>query len=310
MNDPLVSIALCTYNGEKYLIEQLETLVMQTYPNLEIIAVDDGSKDTTVAILKQYEAKYPNFKVYQNDKNLGYIKNFEKAISLCTGDYIALSDQDDIWDLSKISVMVDAIADNLLLYHDSVFITENGESMNRKMTDIRNFYQGTDSRVFLLENCVSGHAMFFKRELLSIAGKFDTSIFHDWWLVYAASNNGKVGFILDCLVKYRQHTQANTNILRLDRKQTKKRDSLLQIEKEQRRIEIFAAYPHNNFQPFKAKLLRHSTARMTSYFSVSLAFFIFISRSKLLFIQRKSSLSKMNFILKYAWGYRLKQGLK
>ena len=310
MENALVSIALCTYNGEKYLIEQLETLVHQTYSNLEIIALDDGSIDGTVEILKRYEAKYANFKVYQNEENLGYIKNFEKAISLCTGDYIALSDQDDIWDLSKISIMAGAIADNLFLYHDSAFITEHGESMNRKMSDIRNFYQGTDSRVFLLENCVSGHAMFFKRELLSVVGTFDASIFHDWWLVYVAANNGTVCFITDCLVKYRQHTQANTNILRLDRKQIKKRDSLLQIEKEQRRIEIFAAYPHNNFQPFKAKLLRLATARMSSYFSFSLAFFIFINRAKLLFIQRKSSLSKMNFILKCAWGYRLKQGLK
>ena len=182
--------------------------------------------------------------------------------------------------------------------------------MNRKMTDVRNFYSGNDSRVFLLENCVSGHAMFFKRELLNVIGTFDTSIFHDWWLVYAASNNGSVGFITDCLVKYRQHTQANTNILRLDRKQTKKRDSLLQIEKEQQRIKIFAAYPHNNFQPFKSKLLELANSRITSYFSFSLALFIFLHRSKLLFIQRKSSLSKINFMLKYAWGYRLKQRLK
>ncbi len=310
MENALVSIALCTYNGEKYLIEQLDTLVKQSYTNLEIIAVDDCSTDGTVAILKQYEAKHPNFRVYQNDQNLGYIKNFEKAIFLCNGDYIALSDQDDIWDLNKIRIMANAIADSLFLYHDSAFITENGESMNRKMSDIRNFYQGSDSRVFLLENCVSGHAMFFKRELLSVVGTFDTSIFHDWWLVYAASNNGKVNYILDCLVKYRQHTQANTNILRLDRKQIKKRDSLLQIEKEQQRIKIFATYSHNDFQLFKNRMLRFVTSRMTSYFSFSLALFIFLHRSKLLFIQRKTSLSKMNYIFKYAWGYRLKQGLK
>jgi glycosyltransferase involved in cell wall biosynthesis len=305
----LVSIALCTYNGEKYLTEQLDTLVNQDYNQLEIIVVDDGSKDKTMNILKEYEKKYPFFKVYQNDQNLGYIKNFEKAISLCNGDFIALSDQDDIWDLRKISIMVDAIKDNLLLYHNSEFITEAGNHMNRKMTDIRNFYAGNDSRIFLLENCVSGHAILFKKELTKFFSPFDLNGFHDWWIVYIAANNGAVGFITDCLVKYRQHEAANTNILRLDRADAKKRDALLQIEKEYHRIAAFEAYPFNNHKTFKSEMLRLAKNRMESYFSFSFAFFIWRHRTKLLFIQKKSGLSKFNFTLKYAWGYCLKKRL-
>lgn len=303
----LISIAICTYNGEKYLREQLDTIVKQDYPHLEIIVVDDGSKDHTVAILKEYEVAYPFFKVYQNEQNLGYIKNFEKAISLCTGDLIALADQDDIWEMDKISLMVDEIKDHLLLYHNSEFITEEGLSMDRQMTDIRNFYAGSDSRVFLLENCVSGHAMLFKKDLLNYFSAFDTNSFHDWWIVYIATCNGTVGFMNDCLVKYRQHNNANTNILRLDRGQAKKRNALLQIEKEYRRIKAFEAYPNHNFQPFKTKLSKLVEDRMNSYFSFSLAFFIYRHQKQLLFIQRKSKLSKFNFILKYAWGYKLKK---
>jgi glycosyltransferase involved in cell wall biosynthesis len=303
---PLVSIALCTYNGEKYLIEQLDTLVKQDYPELEVIVVDDGSKDQTVAILKQYESAYPFFKVYQNEQNLGYTKNFEKAISLCNGDFIALSDQDDSWALDKISIMMREIKDNLLLYHDSEFMTEEGISMHRKVSDVRNFYSGEDSRVFLLENCVSGHAILFKKELLNFIGDFDRNGFHDWWLVYVASNNGKISFINNCLVKYRQHTNANTNILGMKRDSTKKRDVLLQIEKEYHRIKFFSEYEFNNFQSFKTKLLELYRSRMASYFSFSLAFFIYRHSAQLLFIKKKSTLSKINFIIKYAWGYKLK----
>src|SRR5258708_3925751 len=107
MTAELVSIALCTYNGEAYLKEQLDSLIDQTYPNCEIIIVDDCSKDGTVDILKQYANEYTQIKLYINTENLGYTKNFEKAIVLCNGEYIALCDQDDIWDKNKISIMID-----------------------------------------------------------------------------------------------------------------------------------------------------------------------------------------------------------
>ena len=90
MASELVSIALCTYNGEAYIKEQLDSLIDQTYPNCEIIIVDDCSKDGTVGILKQYADKYPQIKLHINGENLGYTKNFEKAINLCNGDYVAL----------------------------------------------------------------------------------------------------------------------------------------------------------------------------------------------------------------------------
>jgi len=307
MNIPLVSIALCTYNGERYLVEQLDSIINQTYTNIEIIVVDDGSSDGTLDILQSYAEKYPKFKVYKNKVNLGYIKNFEKAISLCTGDCIALSDQDDIWELNKIDIMVDNIGDHLLLYHDSTFISENGQTMNRKMSDIREFYSGNDSRIFLLENCVSGHAILFKKELCNFFISFPENTFHDWWLVYLASNNGKVGFVNNCLVNYRQHTEANTNILRENRRGIKKQNALLQIKKEYERLSVFEHYPQNNHQSFKTRFLVLYQKRMESFFSFSLAFFIYRNKKELLFIQKKSTSSKLNFILKYAWGYKIKK---
>lgn len=215
MNDALVSIAVCTYNGEQYLRPQLESLVQQHYRNIEIIVADDCSRDGTVAILQEYQARYSFFRYYQNKTNLGYRKNFESVVSKCTGEYIALCDQDDIWDLDKIRVLVEKIGDAALIYHDSAFINQQGNDMHRKLSDILTLYQGKSPFPFLLFNCVSGHALLFKRSLLPEVLPFDNNIYHDRWIAFVASLNGGIKLIPEALVNYRQHASSETDILRL-----------------------------------------------------------------------------------------------
>src|SRR3712207_2934774 len=94
-SQPLVSIILATYNGASFLTEQLDSLFQQTYPFYEVVAVDDQSTDETFAILQDFALRHPTMRVYQNKKNLGFIKNFEHACSLAQGALIALCDQDD-----------------------------------------------------------------------------------------------------------------------------------------------------------------------------------------------------------------------
>ena len=214
---PLVSIALCTYNGAAYLHEQLDTLVNQTYQNIEILAADDCSTDDTYAILENYAFRYPQIKIYKNIKNLGFIGNFERAVKLCKGELIALCDQDDIWDLKKIELQVNALKDNIFIYHDSEFIRQDGNTMNIKMSDLMNLYHGDRPEAFLFFNCVSGHTILMKRELLDEALPLKEGYFHDWWLAYVATNIGKIDFIPQCLVKYRQHDKSETNILGIER---------------------------------------------------------------------------------------------
>ena len=97
------SVAICTYNGEKYLREQLDSILKQSVSVDEIVICDDRSNDGTHGIIKQYCIKYPNIiKSHINEVNLRSVKNFEKAISLCTNEIIFLSDQDDIWHLEKV----------------------------------------------------------------------------------------------------------------------------------------------------------------------------------------------------------------
>src|SRR3989339_673267 len=98
-----ISIAMCTYNGEKYIEQQLNSFLTQTILPNELVICDDCSKDKTIEILQEFskKAKFP-VRIYLNEKNLGSTKNFEKAIGLSKGDIIFCSDQDDVWHNQKI----------------------------------------------------------------------------------------------------------------------------------------------------------------------------------------------------------------
>ncbi|MCZ4223758.1 glycosyltransferase family 2 protein [Pedobacter rhodius] len=295
---PLVSIALCTYNGAVHLEEQLDSIVNQTYPNLEVVLVDDGSKDNTHEILKSYAAKYHNFKIYQNEFNLGYIKNFEKAISLCSGEFIALCDQDDVWLENKIALQVSEIGDNILVYHDSAFIDDKGASLDRKISDVRRFYAGNDSRYFLFENCVSGHTVLFHKKLIPYLDNFTGLVMHDWWLAYVATNIGSIAFSSLCLVRYRQHSNMSTDILRQKKKIREGRK--ISFAKFIERIRIFSNYPYNKHQKFTFHLLKLLEAGGSeNQPNINLFLFILKHKEILLFMQRKGFWSKMNFIRKF-----------
>ena len=109
-----VSIVLCTYNGAKYIKEQLDSILSQTYPLYEIIVQDDDSIDETVEILNEYATKNPLIKVYKNESGHGVNGNFLSAMQRATGDFVAISDQDDIWEPTKIEQQVHAIGNKML----------------------------------------------------------------------------------------------------------------------------------------------------------------------------------------------------
>ncbi|WP_432710223.1 glycosyltransferase [Pedobacter sp.] len=213
---PLISIALCTYNGEKHLEKQLDSLVKQTYHPIEIVAVDDRSSDRTLDILYSYAEKYSFFKVIQNEENLGFVKNFEKAILQCSGDYIAMSDQDDIWLETKIDTLYNQMKDYTLVYHNSVFIDEHDNIIGEKnLYDHFGKYDGSSNIPFLIANCIPGHTTMFRRELVPHILPFHKEFYHDWWIAFVAITIGKIKAIPDILVKYRQHELSITDSLAL-----------------------------------------------------------------------------------------------
>ena len=219
---PLISVALCTYNGERFLREQMDSLLVQTYGNFEIIAVDDCSTDQTLSILREYESRDRRVSVHVNPANLGFRENFERAMSLCRGALISPCDQDDIWLPEKLELLQQALGDCAMAYCDSDIIDEHGRSLSRPMSSRCNMVSTNDAAVFAAANCVAGHAMLFRRELLARAFPVPDCFYYDWWLAAIAATAGGVTYVDRQLVKYRFHDSNVTNVLR-DRSATKVR---------------------------------------------------------------------------------------
>ena len=201
----MISIILSSYNGEKYIKEQLNSIANQTYKNFEIIIVDDCSTDSTLEIIQDYVDKYENIFLYKGVKNLGYIKNFERGVKLAKGSYIAFSDQDDYWLPEKLEILINSIKSYDVVYCDSELVNSKLEPLNRNMSTGHNFITSKNPLNFVVKNCVSGHAMIFKRELLENNFDFPELIPHDWWITFLASCNNGVLFVNKPLVKYRIH---------------------------------------------------------------------------------------------------------
>jgi glycosyltransferase involved in cell wall biosynthesis len=206
---PLVSIVLATYNGARFLEQQLNSLLAQDFRNFEIIAVDDCSTDSTVALLKEYAGRFSHMKVWTNDKNLGYVKNFEKAISLASGSYIATCDQDDIWQPDKISQLMQAIDNYDLVYHDAELIDVDNQSLNLRISDIRNMVDISDPRYLAAGTWIPGNSILFRADLVKKILPFPGNLPHDYWIIFNASAGKGVRYVDRPLVFYRQHS-ANT----------------------------------------------------------------------------------------------------
>lgn len=302
---PLVSVALCTYNGEIFLEEQLESLILQTYPNLEIVVVDDCSTDKTMEILSSYGIRSNNFRIYQNQENVGYTKNFEKAISLCRGELIALCDQDDVWEVDKINILVQNIQDKILVYHDSQFITHRGHTINRKMSDVVNFYIGDQPEAFIFFNCISSHAVMFRKELIEFLFPFPEAGFHDAWIGYVACNLGPISLVNECLVKYRQHHQSATDILKL-KGQNFRRSKKERFQNTLSFMERCKELTINKNPEFILKLYKLYMDRTQKKFNFSIFIFFMMNFRILFAIYKKGFLSKFNFAFKNSRGIKIK----
>jgi glycosyltransferase involved in cell wall biosynthesis len=124
--DKKISVVMCTFNGEKYLREQLDSILNQTYPIYEIYIQDDCSTDNTASILKEYQEKFPIISYSVNKENLGVHENFFSAFEKVSGEFIAISDQDDIWLPEKLQKVAEMIGENLLCFSRSIPFSNDG----------------------------------------------------------------------------------------------------------------------------------------------------------------------------------------
>jgi glycosyltransferase involved in cell wall biosynthesis len=303
-NLPLISIALCTYNGEEFIRQQMNSLLAQSYKNIEIIIVDDCSTDRTLSIVNEYAAAGNNIRIFRNEKNLGYNKNFEKAIKRCTGDFIAMCDQDDIWHPDKLKIQYESIGNSDLIYHDSEFIDSLGNGMNFKMSDKFNFYKGSSPLPFLFMNCVSGHSILMKRTLLKDIFPFPKGFHYDQWIAFTAADKGSIDFVDRCLIQYRQHQKNSTDILAV-RSKLQKTSSEVKIERltqESLWLKVCADSSSAANSKLISKLYTLSMQRNASFANISYGLKIWKNEELLLFLLKKNKRSKFFFTLRKIWG--------
>ncbi|MDQ0231434.1 glycosyltransferase family 2 protein [Metabacillus malikii] len=201
-----VSVVIATYNGANYIQRQLDTVIKQLSENDQIIIVDDCSKDETVSVVKENYGD--GVEVYVNEKNLGVIKSFEKAILLAGGDVIFLCDQDDVWEGNKVERMLKAFQDEnaSLVVHDATVVDGNLETLHPSWNE----YNGNKKKGLIgnvIKNSFTGCCMAFKKDLVSEVTPFPNSIeMHDQWIALVClKRKKKIVYINEPLIKYVRH---------------------------------------------------------------------------------------------------------
>lgn len=181
MSTKSVSIVMCTYNGEKFIREQLDSIVSQTYPIYELIIQDDRSSDSTVDIVKEYAACYSYIRWQVNEKNRGYNANFRTAIQSAKGELIAISDQDDIWYANKLEELVKCIGNYSMSYAFSTLPNQTNVKDIERLLNNNNTLER-----LLFANVIPGHAMLLKKTFIDQLPFWNDHIFYDWWLAVNA----------------------------------------------------------------------------------------------------------------------------
>jgi glycosyltransferase involved in cell wall biosynthesis len=217
MTKPGLSIALCTYNGEAYLEDQLNSIAAQRCLPDELIVCDDGSTDRTLQVLDAFARNSPfPVSIHTNASTVGSNKNFEKAILLCTGDIIALADQDDFWLPEKLSRIVDAFKANPsagVVFSDALVVDQNLNPLGITIWDRfeftqkrrRQFDSGNAFGVLIKKNVVTGATMAFKKVYTDRIVPIPTMWVHDSWIAFIMSLYAEMVYIDEPLIKYRQH---------------------------------------------------------------------------------------------------------
>lgn len=310
---PLISIALCTFNGESHLREQLESLLAQDWPHIEIVAIDDASTDSTPTLLDAYSKQDPRIRYSRNEHNLGYHQNFEAAITRCQGRWIAPCDQDDIWLPNKLSALAAELASGeaVLAYGDSALVDERGQPLHQRLSDRMNRFSTDDPVAYWFANNVTGHAMLFERSLLANALPFPAKLFHDWWLAYVAASAGEIRYVDQCLVRYRQHARTLTDITgsRPNPAERNRGFRWRELTDTRARLERFAEVPGKG-QAMTRELLSLWRDRETQFVSYRLARFLWKHRERIYAISKDSASKKARRPLEYVWGLRTKQLLE
>ena len=268
-----VDILLATYNGEKYLREQIDSILNQTHKEFRLLISDDGSTDSTREILEEYKNKDSRIEVFFQENNLGVVKNFEFLLEKVEAKYYMFSDQDDIWKESKIEKSLKKIEEGFdLVYSDLEVVDEELNVIYKSYWKLKGIYNKikkyNNFESLYLNNFVTGCTMISRKELIN---KFlplpNTSkyVLHDYWISLILSQEGKISYIEEPLIKYRQHKNNKVG-------SKKKTDELKSID-EIRKLFIEVKKEHfkvfiENEEKFKSEEVKKLNRKALEYYEM------------------------------------------
>ncbi|NVN94892.1 MAG: glycosyltransferase family 2 protein [Bacteroidetes bacterium] len=204
----MISVCIPTYNGEKFIFQQLQSILSQLQQDDEVVISDDSSTDNTIHIIKSFNDH--RIVLLGNNKFYSPIFNLENALKHAKGDYIFLSDQDDIWEQNKVITFLNHLKSFELVVSDCKIIDKNGNLLKKSLFErtkpTYNFF------TCLYRNPFLGNAMAFNRTIMNKALPFPKKIImHDIWIGLLALKTAKIYFIEEKLSSWRRHEQNVTN---------------------------------------------------------------------------------------------------
>lgn len=250
-DSPLVSIILCTYNGRRFLAAQLESLLAQSHVRIEIIAVDDASSDGTRELLEAHAAADQRIVLTTRREQRGLIAGVEEGLYHARGEFVALADQDDVWERDKISVLLQEIGDAAAVYCASALIDEQDRPLGRTLLSALGHIVpagGTNPWALFLHNSVSGHATLFRASLSPHLLPLDPALMHDHQIGIVATARGGLRYCDRALVRHRIHDQNHVNRLPESRLRSarddkqRRRHKLRRLERRRATLLARAAY--------------------------------------------------------------------
>lgn len=246
---PTISIAMTTCNGDAYLVDQIESILNQSFSDFELLIWDDASSDGTLAIARHYAGQDSRIRIFVQPQNVGVQANMASVLAACTGTWIAPCDQDDIWHPAKLEILFNRVTsdETLLGYCDSELVDANGQSLGQTLFDQGIPIQGGDPLAFAFGNTISGHAMLFHRSLLAECLPLPPEPMYDWWIGAVAAAKGRFSVEPTPLVRFRQHARSITDRVGMRKVKKPFAEKRARISKRKqtfdRRMQAFAQLP-------------------------------------------------------------------
>lgn len=267
MNDK-IAILMSTYNGEKYLDEQIQSIINQSNKDWTLYIRDDGSSDGTIKIIEKYEHKYDNIVFFNKGSvtNVGVMNSFMSLLKATSADYYMFSDQDDVW-------LEDKISDSLQLLKKGgsgpICVFTDAEVVNSNLKPIRRLNGNnvwTDFDLLLFANSVTGCTMLFNDELKRIVqqSNFKKVYMHDWWIALIATKFGKLCYLNKATMLYRQH---GNNVIGENKRNTIKQviRRLTSLDGEKENVKHSIDLIHEFYKQYSFKLSEKERIYMAKY---------------------------------------------